>query len=504
MEDEFQFLLCQRCQRESRNPKLLPCLHTLCMDCVQENKPVGQCPICQTPIPQLSGIPEQDNLLFANLQAKLNTYRKIVSGSELFCDCCRDSAEFWCSECEDFFCIRCFETHQWVSKKKSHETRKVAEVKAESFKQFLDGARKSRVLFCANLNHRDQSSSTSNIYCTGCHKPLCCACALLDSQHTQLYCNIEMEITRRQQELGSLSEELVKKKAHFHVAYNSLRDKTEHMDQVKNETKELIQKKVEQMMQLIREQEQELLEMVERQHRLGNEELEGKLQQAEAMLKRMGAGEQLVEKMHLYASDQEVMDMHLFIKKSLEEFKNLQPLAVEASVQAGDFNECKASLQALFERVTGKRDAFSRAVPATPMMEESLAKDSTPSGKRKPGKSEKAIQTPTKVLKLEPRSVALERTPRRCEQGLPDDDPQPGPSTSTPSRNGGQMPAARGAMLSGELGNTHFEPGDQEDSSIMISSSEDTDEDTADVFVNDATIIHATVHSQSQKTTISD
>ncbi|KAM7151242.1 protein PML-like isoform 2-T2 [Macrochelys suwanniensis] len=506
MEEEFQFLLCQGCQKEPRNPKLLSCLHTLCTDCLEENKPVGQCPICQAPIPQASGIPDQDNLLFANLQAKLSTYQKIVSSSDLVCDLCKDLAEFWCSECEEFFCIRCFEAHQWFSKKKSHETRKVRELKAESAKQFLEGARKSSILFCSNPTHNDQNYITS-IYCRGCFKPLCCSCALLDSEHSKLYCNIQTEIERRQEELGSLSEELKRKKAHFEDVYKSLKGKADHMDQVRTENQELIRKSVQHMVQLIREKEQELLEMVERQHRLGNEDLEGKLKKMEAVLKRMGASEQLVEKMHLYASDQEVMDMHPFIKGSLEELMKLQPLAVGASVQAGDFAKCKAKLQALFERVTGERDAASCDAPAAPVAELSSAKDSpgeftqlrtreqhpvpmltcniqethldmAPPGKRKPGQAEKAIQTPLKVLKLESQPEVLERTPSKCDQGLQDLDLQPRPSTSTPSRNCGGAPAARGAVLSQELGNAYSEPRDQEDSSILISSSEETDEDT--------------------------
>ncbi|XP_034639380.1 protein PML-like isoform X1 [Trachemys scripta elegans] len=507
MEEEFQFLLCQGCRKEPTNPKLLSCLHTLCTDCLEENKPVGQCPICQAPIPQVSGIPDQDNLLFANLQAKLSTYQKIVSSSDLVCDLCNDLAEFWCSECEEFFCIRCFEAHQWFSKKKSHETRKVRELKAESAKQFLEGARKSRILFCSNPTHNDQNYITSSIYCRGCLKPLCCSCALLDSEHSKLYCNIQTEIERRQEELGSLSEELKRKKAHFEDVYKSLKGKADHIDQVRTENQELIRKRVEHMVKLIREKEQELLEMVDRQHRLRNEDLEGKLKQMEAVLKRMGAGEQLVEKMHLYASDQEVMDMHPFIKESLEELMKLQPLAVGASVQAGDFAECKSKLQALFERVTGERDAAFCAAPAAPVSEVSSAKDwpgeftqlrtreqhpvpmltsnirethlgIAPPGKRKPGQAEKAIQTPPKVLKLESQPKVLERTPSKCDQGLLDWDLQPGPSTSTPSRNCGGAPAARGAVLSQELGNAYSEPGDQEDSSIVISSSEDTDEDT--------------------------
>ncbi|CAM5087133.1 unnamed protein product [Natator depressus] len=118
------------------------------------------------------------------------------------------------------------------------------------------------------------------IYCRGCLKSLFCSSALLDSEHsklykTLLYCNIQMEIEQRQEELGSLNKELTRKKAHFEDVCKSLKDKADHTDQVRNETKELIQKRVEHMVRLIREKEKELLEMVKRQHHLGNEDLEG-------------------------------------------------------------------------------------------------------------------------------------------------------------------------------------------------------------------------------------
>uniref|UniRef100_A0A452HCE2 Promyelocytic leukemia n=1 Tax=Gopherus agassizii TaxID=38772 RepID=A0A452HCE2_9SAUR len=340
MEKEFQFLLCQGCQKELRNPKLLSCLHTLCADCLEENKPVGQCPICHAPIPQASGIPDQDNLLFANLQAKLSTYQKIVQGNDLVCDNCGQEGEFWCSDCKEFLCVKCFETHQRYLKRESHEAKAVRDLKMGSAKEFLDGSRKLSNLSCPNPTHANQMLS---IYCRECQKPICCICALLDSQHTGKHCDIKVEIQQRQQELGSVSEELKKKEELFQDAYCNLKRKADHLDQVRNETQELIQKRVEQMVQMIREKEQELLEMVERQHHLGNEELEGKLQQTEAVLKRMGASKQLVEKMHLYASDQEVMDLHSFIKGSLEELRKLQPLAVGTT----SGKPCSSLLQSL-------------------------------------------------------------------------------------------------------------------------------------------------------------
>ncbi|XP_043379218.1 protein PML isoform X8 [Chelonia mydas] len=470
MEEEFQFLLCQGCRKEPRNPKLLSCLHTLCSNCLEENKPVGQCPICHAPIPQASGIPDQDNLLFANLQAKLSTYQKIVKGCDLVCDNCGQEGEFWCSDCEEFLCVKCFETHQRYLKRESHEAKAVRDLKVGSAREFLGGSRKLSNLSCPNPTHANQMLS---IYCRECQKPICCICALLDSRHMGKHCDIKVEIQQRQQELGSMSEELKKKEEIFQDAYSNLKSKADHLDQVMTETQELIRKRVKQMVQLIREKEQELLEMAERQHHLGNKELEGKLQQTEAVLKRMGASEQLVEKMHLYASDQEVMDLHPFIKGSLEELRKLQPLAVGVSVQAEGFAKCKARLQALFERVTGDREA----APARSIDNSSKA----PSLLKRKGVQTEA---PAKVIKTEADAGKWEQSARKHQQNLLE---QPGTSSSTASNSSCVTDSFSAAKVADLLENNIYEPCEPDDPTVCLDSSEgdDSDEESTDSSLPD-------------------
>lgn len=153
-------MLCEGCRQESPNLKLLTCLHTLCLGCLRENKPVGQCPVCQAPIPQPDGIPDVDNVLFSSLQARLSIYRRISRGG-LSCSRCRqDAAAVWCSECEEFLCPGCFEDHQWFFKKRSHEARKVEELRAESAHRFLEGTKRSCNLFCSSPGHTEQGHVT--------------------------------------------------------------------------------------------------------------------------------------------------------------------------------------------------------------------------------------------------------------------------------------------------------------------------------------------------------
>uniref|UniRef100_A0A8C0AQG8 Protein PML n=1 Tax=Buteo japonicus TaxID=224669 RepID=A0A8C0AQG8_9AVES len=326
MEDDFQFVLCEGCRQESPNLKLLTCLHTLCLDCLSENKPIRQCPVCRTAIPQASGIPDMDNLLFTNLQAKLSIYKKIRDSDGPNCSRCRgESATVWCSECEEFLCAKCFEDHQWFFKKRSHEARKVEELRAESAHQFLEDTRKSCNLFCSRPEMLFSPLLTYHIYCKRCEKALCCSCALLDSQHAP-FCDIRSETQCRQEELGTMNQELKQKRSGFEATYAALQDEAARLEEAQREMRELIGQRVEQLVRLIRQEEEELLGL---------------------------AGERLVEKMRLYATEQEVMDMQPFIKDSLDELQRLQPPAAGDRAQSGDLAKCRARLQALVERVMG-------------------------------------------------------------------------------------------------------------------------------------------------------
>ncbi|NXX77602.1 PML protein, partial [Urocolius indicus] len=278
-----------------------------------------------------------------NLQARLQVYRQIRDGDGPKCSRCQgEVAVVWCSECEDFLCTSCFEAHQWFFKKRSHEARRVEDLRSESAHRFLEDTRKSCNLFCSRPEHSGQDR-ISSIYCRQCAKALCCSCALLDSQHS--FCDIGSETRRRQEELSAMAQELRRQRGGVEASYAALQAEAARLEREQREMRELIRQRVEQLVRQLRREEEELLGLVEaRQER---REQARELQRVEGLLRRMEAGERLVEKMRLYATEQEVMDMQPFIKASLEELRRLQPEAAGARVQPGDLDECRARLQAL-------------------------------------------------------------------------------------------------------------------------------------------------------------
>ncbi|XP_035422676.1 protein PML-like isoform X2 [Cygnus atratus] len=393
-EEDFQFVLCEGCRQESPSLKLLTCLHTLCLGCLSENKPVGQCPVCQAAIPQANGIPDVDNVLFASLQARLRVYRRIVGGAELLCDNCKKEGEYWCSECEEFLCTTCFEAHQRYLKRESHEAKRVKDIRAGALKDFLEGAKRTGSLSCSNPTHKNQ---TLSIYCKKCEKPVCCICALLDTQHAGQHCDIGAEIQRRQEELAAAGRELARRRGGFEASRAALQEEAARLEAASGETRELIRQRVEQLVRLVRREEDELLGLVERRQEQGRRELAGELRRVEGVLRRMEAGERLVEKMRLYATEQEVMDMQPFVKEALQELQQLQPAAAGGRAQHGDFAECRARLQALAERVEG----HAEAAPAPATENSHQAPSTSTPAKRKKDKNTNTLPSPVKVMKVE-------------------------------------------------------------------------------------------------------
>uniref|UniRef100_A0A8D0KNS9 Protein PML-like n=1 Tax=Salvator merianae TaxID=96440 RepID=A0A8D0KNS9_SALMN len=360
-EEEFQFLLCERCQKESTNPKLLGCLHTLCLECLEESKPIGQCPICRFPVQSADGVAFRDNVLFASLQAKLNTYRKIASGTDMVCDHCKDQAHFWCVECSEFLCLKCYKAHQWYLKQKSHEPQRLADLKNDTAWNFLEGTRKSSNLLCS------EHSQVLSVYCRGCQKPLCCSCAMLDSEHynAKLYSNIRAEIERRKEELGRMKRDLEERKHGCRSACSTIQERLRQLEQEHDEVRAHVREQVEEMVRYVQQRGQELLQRAEWEHLQKCADVKRKLHGTERVMKRMESGETLVEKMNLFASDQEMIEMHPFVVESLEELKRQKLPSGGLRIPAGNFAEIRDEIRSLFRRVKGSADAASRVACVT-------------------------------------------------------------------------------------------------------------------------------------------
>ncbi|XP_070619107.1 protein PML-like isoform X2 [Erythrolamprus reginae] len=357
---EFRFLLCDICHKEIPHPRLLPCLHNLCSQCIDQC--VDQCVVCGTPKVRHAENPEHpDNVFFANLQIKLSLYRKIKS-EDLVCDICKKEAGFWCDKCKEFLCLSCFRSHERYLKRENHEPRPLQDLRAESCQDFLSATRQPNTLFCSKKEHSTQILS---LYCRQCNQSMCAICALLDTEHMSQRCNISEEIQCRQNELEGMNTELREKKTAYEEANGRFQELQRNMEQMTNETRALIKQEIEEMIRMLREKCKGFLAEVEAQHKHQVKEVKQKMQAMHGVVQRITTSQRLVEKLQLYASGQEVLEIHPFLRESMMELRREHPSTTEG-IEVNNFLGTKNQLQNLLERVTGDREAVSAITQREP------------------------------------------------------------------------------------------------------------------------------------------
>ncbi|XP_063099597.1 protein PML isoform X10 [Cavia porcellus] len=465
-EEEFQFLNCQNCQTQAKCPKLLPCLHSLCSACVEG--PGLQCPICQEPQPAGS-VPVLDNVFFESLQRRLTLYQQIMD-AQAACTRCRELADFWCFECEQLLCAKCFEAHQWFLK---HEARPLAELRQHSAHEFLDGTRKSNNIFCSNPNHR--TPTQTSLYCRGCSKPLCCSCAILDREHGDLRCDISTEVQLWQSELDAMARALQEQEGAFQSVHTQVRSAISQLGHAREDTEEQIRAQVRQVVAHVQARERELLEAVQARYQRDYEGMAGRLGRLDAVLQRIRVGGTLVQRMKSYASDQEMLDMHGFLREALCRLRQEEPQHLQAPVRTDSFDEIKVRLQDLISCIPQGTDAsLSRRVisEASGTPSDSSVSDQVSSAASPTKRKSCHTQCSRKIIKLESEEdTELPLAPSPSEQ--------PRPSTSRAvSPPHLDRPAQPESPTMGkealQLNSTHVAT-EADEPIVVISSSEDSD-----------------------------
>ena len=201
-------LTCAVCLDRFKNPKILPCLHSFCADCLQgvftqspkngvvfklmncinasysshvpiSCKPIVtyllsghvSCPECRV----VHAVPSKgftDHFLLAKLVEHLLAHEaeEKTEDSKLVCESGLDSntAAGWCVDCQSYLCQQCMDLHKRQKMSKSHKTLTLAEV--------TEGAltRVDQKHMC--LEHEGEELK---IYCRTCQGIICRDCTIV-------------------------------------------------------------------------------------------------------------------------------------------------------------------------------------------------------------------------------------------------------------------------------------------------------------------------------------
>ena len=187
-----QDLHCGICSNVFTNPLMMPCLHSFCKKCLEQQleeqgSSAGsiKCPTCDTvstlPTGGVASLPSNHWLAH---QAELSTYQqKIEDGGNIPCERCvkktSGAAVAFCCNCCLFLCSSCQEDHQSWREMASHELVSIGEKKTNS---------KSIILPRKPVTCSKHTKKRLKFYCDTCQCLICRDCIAMEhSDHKRVY-----------------------------------------------------------------------------------------------------------------------------------------------------------------------------------------------------------------------------------------------------------------------------------------------------------------------------
>ena len=181
LEELEEEITCPVCQEHFREPKILPCLHYYCKECVRQlavragpNRPFA-CPECRrgTVLPQND--PDQlPTAFFVNRMKELHAKMEKAQGKvEAVCEMCSGAkAEAFCRQCTEFICNDCVRSHRKMKVFAGHKVVTLQELK--------EGGAKEIPLKEAPPSMCQDHDEQLKIYCFDCSCLICRDCIIYD------------------------------------------------------------------------------------------------------------------------------------------------------------------------------------------------------------------------------------------------------------------------------------------------------------------------------------
>ncbi|XP_069048144.1 transcription intermediary factor 1-alpha isoform X1 [Lepisosteus oculatus] len=223
---------------QSREPRLLPCLHSFCKKCLPQpsrhlavaekkdpsppgdhaSRSIGviRCPVCQQ---ECVEIDVMENFF---VKDTVEVPSSTVEKTSQVCTSCEDNTEAtgFCVECVEFLCLTCIEAHQRVKFTRDHTIRQKEEVSPEAV-----SISSQRPVFCPI--HKKEPLK---LFCDTCDRLTCRDCQLLEHKDHR-YQFLEDAYKNHKECLETMTMQLQEKKKAVEAVSDVIKSRLQQVDE---------------------------------------------------------------------------------------------------------------------------------------------------------------------------------------------------------------------------------------------------------------------------------
>ncbi|XP_038056007.1 tripartite motif-containing protein 2-like [Patiria miniata] len=222
-------LECPICCCLFKDPKMLDCLHSFCLKCLEEmmskQKPEAEkitCPVCrrETQVPG-GGLQSLSSSFFlSSLVDEVKQQEAVLgeaSATTATCDCGEGTEATWrCLDCSDNLCQKCRKAHERVKSTRDHQIILLGDWQESK----MPPAEHSKPITRMCMIHTDQKLC---FFCDTCNTLICSMCAALDHRSAEHnFLKIDDLIRSFRSEVGNILQKFEKSRQHFKSTEKSI------------------------------------------------------------------------------------------------------------------------------------------------------------------------------------------------------------------------------------------------------------------------------------------
>ena len=335
---------CPKCGERYNQPKLLPCNHSVCKDCLTLKKGVRKglkfivaCPTCETEaeLPK-NGLDSLPTAFFKQRLSKVCSKLQHVAGGKGCEECGNGEAELvgFCRDCERVLCAECDSIHGRMASLSSHTVITIDDFSRELGSASNDDLLPAKLTASKEVLLCKAHKEPLKFYCTTCHVTVCHDCTV--SGHVQPRHKVEQVEELVQKKKSELVEGVTNIRGILADTRKLVSEKASLQQNIADEKKEMCQLIDDIFQELQEKLEQSKRKMVRETERKAAEETKQVSQEIDRFEKRATELECLVEACSealQHSTDQEFMTLRRDLQARLKEVttrrQNMSPVPVE-------------------------------------------------------------------------------------------------------------------------------------------------------------------------------